>query len=137
MVQDLEHRDEPIFITVAAAVADGILTGHYQVGRRVPSTTELSVFYRINPATAARALGVLVREGVLVRRRGLGMFVTPDAPTILHRERESELLERYVDPLIRQAATLGIGMDSLTALIRERAAGHGDRTQDRHRKEQS
>lgn len=136
-MQDIEHRDEPIFVTLAATVADGILTGRYQPGARVPSTTELSVFYRINPATAARALGVLAQQGVLVKHRGLGMFVTPDAPAILHRERESELLERYVDPLLRQAATLGISVDSLTALITARAAEHNSHREVHHRKEQS
>lgn len=44
MSQGLEHRDEPIFITLAATLADGILTGRYEAGQRVPSTTELSVF---------------------------------------------------------------------------------------------
>ena len=133
MSQGLEHRDEPIFITLAATLADGILTGRYEAGQRVPSTTELSVFYRINPATAARAFGVLVQRGVLVKRRGLGMFVTKDACTILHRERESELLERYVDPLLRQAATLGMDVDSLTRLIRARAAAEGGQADNRAR----
>ena len=121
---ELQQGDEPIFVALAAMIADGILTGRYQGGEQVPSTTELSVFYRINPATAARALNSLAERGVLVKRRGLGMFVTPDAHTILHNERESALLERYVDPLLREASLLGIDMDSLTALMKDRASGY-------------
>ena len=72
----------PIFVEIADQIADDILVGLYAEETQVPSTTELSVHYRINPATAGKALNRLVDEGIVYKRRGLGMFVVTGASTL-------------------------------------------------------
>ena len=44
-------------------------------GGRVPSTNQLAAFNQINPATAAKGINVLADDGLLEKRRGIGMFV--------------------------------------------------------------
>ena len=60
----------PIFVEIADQIADDILVGLYAEETQVPSTTELSVHYRINPATAGKALNRLVDEGIVYKRAG-------------------------------------------------------------------
>lgn len=69
----------PLFVQIAEQLADDIVDGVLAEGARVPSTNELAAFYRINPATAAKGINLLVDEGVLEKRRGIGMFVAAGA----------------------------------------------------------
>ena len=41
----------------------------------MPSTNEVAAFHRINPATAAKGINQLVSDGILYKKRGIGMFV--------------------------------------------------------------
>ena len=65
---------------------------------------------------------MLTDKGVLVKRRGIGMFVAAGARDILLGERRTAFAERYIDPLLAEARTLGLGPDDLSALLSERAA---------------
>ena len=69
----------PLFVQIAEQLADDIVDGVLAEGARAPSTNELAAFYRINPATAAKGINVLVEDAVLEKRRGIGMFVAPGA----------------------------------------------------------
>jgi GntR family transcriptional regulator len=109
----------PIFSQVADRLAEEIAEGALAEGDRVPSSNELAAFYRINPATAAKGINVLADDGLLEKRRGIGMFVTAGARQRLLARRRAEFTQRYVKPLLTEAARLGIGPDELLALIRE------------------
>ena len=69
----------PLFVQIAESVEDSIVDGSLGDDDRAPSTNELAAFYRINPATAAKGVNMLVDKGILVKRRGIGMFVAPGA----------------------------------------------------------
>lgn len=107
----------PIFWDLADRIAADVLSGIYPPGTQVPSTTALSAFYRINPATAGKALNRLVEAGVLEKRRGLGMFVTPNGPDTLREARRREFEADYVDPLLEEASRLGLSRTEVLDLI--------------------
>jgi GntR family transcriptional regulator len=109
----------PLFVQVADRLAGEIADGGLAEGERVPSTNELAAFYRINPATAAKGINVLGDDGLLEKRRGIGMFVASGARQRLLARRRAEFAQRYVEPLLTEAARLGIGTDELFALIKE------------------
>jgi DNA-binding transcriptional regulator YhcF (GntR family) len=109
----------PLFVQVADRLAGEIADGGLAEGERVPSTNELAAFYRINPATAAKGINVLADDGLLEKRRGIGMFVAAGARQRLLARRRAEFTQRYVEPLLSEAARLGIGTDELSALIKE------------------
>jgi DNA-binding transcriptional regulator YhcF (GntR family) len=107
----------PLFVQIAEQLADDIVDGGLAEGARVPSTNELAAFYRINPATAAKGINVLVDEAVLEKRRGIGMFVAAGAREQLRASRRKRFAEQYVDPMLAEASRLGIGTDTLVSLI--------------------
>jgi GntR family transcriptional regulator len=109
----------PIFSQVAERLAEEIAEGALAEGDRVPSSNELAAFYRINPATAAKGINVLADDGLLEKRRGIGMFVAAGARERLLGARRNTFAERYVVPLVAEASRLGIDADELVALIRE------------------
>ena len=109
----------PLFAQVAERLAGEIADGGLAEGERVPSSNELAAFYRINPATAAKGINVLADDGLLEKRRGIGMFVATGARQRLLARRRAEFAERYVEPLLAEAARLGIGTGELIALIKE------------------
>jgi GntR family transcriptional regulator len=109
----------PLFVQVADRLAGEIADGGLSEGERVPSTNELAAFYRINPATAAKGINVLADDGLLEKRRGIGMFVTAGARARLLARRRAEFTQRYVGPLLTEAGRLGIGTDDLFAMINE------------------
>ncbi len=107
----------PLFMQIAERLADQIADGTLLEGDRAPSTNELSAFYRVNPATAAKGLNVMIDSGHLEKRRGLGMFVSVGARQQLLDDRRKQFADRYVNPLIAEAGRLGITNDELVTLI--------------------
>lgn len=118
---DVAGLDEgtPLFAQIAERLAEEIADGGLAEGERVPSMNELAAFYRINPATAAKGLNLLADDGLLEKRRGIGMFVATGARKRLLAQRRERFADRYVEPLVTEAARLGIGDDELVALVRQ------------------
>ena len=111
----------PIFQQLADSLGDEVLRGVYAEGDQVPSINELAAFHRINPATANRAVALLVDQGVLVKRRGVGMFVADGARDLIRTARRTAFTEQFVAPLLAEARTLGIHPDTLVDLLRKEA----------------
>src|ERR1700689_2541996 len=107
-----------LFIQIAERLADQIADGTLAEGERAPSTNELSAHYRINPATAAKGLNVMIDDGLLEKRRGIGMFVASGARQQLLESRRKQFADRFVDPLVVEAIRLGINTNELVALIK-------------------
>ncbi len=112
----------PLFLQIAESVEDSIVDGSLPEESRAPSTNELAAFYRINPATAAKGVTMLVDKGVLVKQRGIGMFVAAGARAQLLTERRATFADRFIQPLLAEARTLGLTPDELAQLVRERAS---------------
>ncbi|WP_045729431.1 GntR family transcriptional regulator [Pseudarthrobacter chlorophenolicus] len=109
---------KPLFVQIAEQVEASILDGSIAEESQAPSTNELAVFHRINPATAAKGVNMLVDKGVLYKRRGIGMFVARGARDLLLKERRSDFAERYVQPLLAEARRIGLGPEDVADLVR-------------------
>lgn len=107
----------PIFMQIAELIEGDIVSGALAEEAQAPSTNEFAAFYRINPATAAKGINKLVDEGILYKKRGIGMFVATGARTRLLERRREEFFLDYVQPLTREARKLGITADSLHTMI--------------------
>src|SRR6202042_3266149 len=120
-VRDMAGLDEgtPLFAQIAERLAEEIADGGLAEGERVPSMNELAAFYRINPATPAKGLNLLADDGLLEKRRGIGMFVASRPRRRLLAQRGERFADGYVEPLVTEAARLGIGDDELVALVRQ------------------
>ena len=82
-----------IYLQIARMLEDGVLRGIYHEEEQVPSTNELARAYSINPATAAKGINLLVDEGILYKKRGIGMFVAAGAGAAIRKKRRDAFYE--------------------------------------------
>lgn len=115
---DLElHEDKPIFQQIAEKVEASILDGSIKEGDRIPSTNEFAKYYQINPATAGKGINQLVEQEIIYKKRGIGMFVADGAREIILQKRKDDFYEKFIIPLKKEAAKIGLPRDTLLALI--------------------
>jgi GntR family transcriptional regulator len=112
-------ESRPIFLQVAEQIENDIVSGQMAEESQVPSINEFAAFYRINPATALKGVNLLVDEGALYKKRGIGMFVTAGARKRLVARRRTRFSAEFVEPLVTEAAKLGITTDELADMIRK------------------
>ena len=110
----------PIYLQIADGIKDDVLSGVLKEDEQVMSTNQYAAFYQINPATAAKGFSTLVDEGVLYKKRGIGMFVSPDARAKLLDGRRQRFFAEVVDPMLAEARMIGIGVDEIVAHLGER-----------------
>jgi DNA-binding transcriptional regulator YhcF (GntR family) len=107
----------PLFLQIAEQIEASIIDGSLPEEGQVPSTNELAAFHRINPATAAKGVNQLVADGVLYKRRGIGMFVSTGARTQLLERRREEFAKQFVAPLLVEARRLGMDAEQIKKMI--------------------
>lgn len=117
---DLVEEGRPLFVQIAEEIEASVLDGSLAEGERAPSTNELAAFHRINPATAAKGINLLVDREILIKRRGLGMFVAEGAAQRLRAERQQSFADHYLTPMLAEARHIGLPVESVIELLRER-----------------
>jgi len=116
---DLRFEEErPIFIQLAEQLEDGILAGAFPEESQIPSTTEISVRFKMNPATALKGINILVEDNIIYKKRGVGMFVSGGAVKRLREKRKSQFFERYVVSMASEAKRLNISADEIVEMIK-------------------
>ncbi len=108
-----------IYQQIAALIEDGILSGEYAEGEQVPSTNEISRVFHINPATAAKGINALVEQGLLYKKRGIGMFVEQGARETLRKHRRAAFCKQEAETFVQHAKKLGITKQELQAILAE------------------
>jgi DNA-binding transcriptional regulator YhcF (GntR family) len=107
----------PIFVQIAEQIENSIIDGSLAEESQVPSTNELAAFHRINPATAAKGINQLVDDGIIYKKRGIGMFVTSGARAKLRLRRREQFSDQYLRPLLAEAHKLGLSMAEIKDMI--------------------
>ncbi|MDG0794324.1 GntR family transcriptional regulator [Cohnella ginsengisoli] len=109
----------PIFVQIAERIENDIIEGALPEESQVPSTNQFAAFYQINPATAAKGVNLLTEQGILYKKRGIGMFVAAGAKASLVEKRKEQFFEQYVVTMMREAEKLGITQDQLADMVRK------------------
>lgn len=109
--------EKPLFQQVADQIAEGIFNGAYLEGEQIPSTTEISKSYQINPATVLKGMNLLVERQLIEKKRGIGMFVLPGAQERVRSARKEEFLNKEVLEVVAEAKKIGITAEQLKQLI--------------------
>jgi DNA-binding transcriptional regulator YhcF (GntR family) len=107
----------PIFVQITEQIENAIIDGTLAEEGQVPSTNELAAFHRINPATAAKGINQLVDDGILYKKRGIGMFVSSGARETLRGRRQQQFADRYLRPLLAEARKLGLSAAEVKHMI--------------------
>ena len=105
----------PIFVQIAERLSDEILAGNYAEGERVPSVREYSVLLEVNVNTTVKAYDLLSSRGVLLMKRGMGYFVTPEARDLILQNRREVFYAETLPDLFRQMRALGLTPDDIKA----------------------
>ena len=113
------HHDKPVYVRLRETIADAILAGKYGDGDPLPSVRALAAEEQANPLTVAKAYQGFQDEGLIVVKRGVGMFVAAGARARLgDSERKRFMTEEW--PEIR-ARMNRLGIDPASLIERERA----------------
>ena len=118
---NLINENKPIFIQVAEEIEDKIITGIIREGEQVPSTNQFASFYRINPATAAKGINLLVDEGILFKQRGVGMFVAEGAKQSLSVKRRTLFYKQFIEPMLSEARKINLSKEEVLQMIVQEA----------------
>ncbi len=113
----------PIYRQIAEQISADILSGALAPDQQVMSTNQFAAFYRINPATVAKGFQQLVDDGLLYKKRGIGMFVSPEAPVRLRTRHRERFMAEVVDPMVAEAHVIGIPLDDIVARIEQLRTG--------------
>ena len=115
---DLDFESEkPIYLQISEQIEDEIFTGAFKEETQIPSTTEISVSFKINPATVLKGMNLLVEEGMIYKKRGVGMFVSSGAQEKIRMKRKDQFYQRYIENLVAEAKKLGLSKEQILELI--------------------
>lgn len=116
-LQEYFSEEKSIYLQISEMIETDILRGVLMEEERVPSTNELAKLYLINPATAAKGINILVDNGILYKKRGIGMFVSTGAKEKILESRRNSFFDNYIKTLIEEASKLGITKEELMEMI--------------------
>ena len=122
-MNEILTQEKSIYIQIKEMIEKDILRDILLEEERAPSTNELAKLYSINPATAAKGINLLVDEGILYKKRGIGMFVATGAKGKIREKRKEDFYDHYIRSLMAEAVSLGITKQELIAMIEESKTG--------------
>ncbi|HAT55544.1 MAG TPA: GntR family transcriptional regulator [Lactobacillus sp.] len=115
----------PLYLQVAEQIEEAILAGGFGPGEQVPSTTEVSRQFHINPATVLKGMNILVGNKIIEKRRGMGMFVLDGARERIITKRRSQFFQDNVQPMLESARQIGLSQEDLLEMIKRGDAEDG------------
>ena len=99
-MNEILTQEKSIYLQISEMIENDILRDILLEEERAPSTNELAAIYAINPATAAKGINLLVDQGILYKKRGIGMFVATGAKDKIKQKRKDEFYESYFKTMI-------------------------------------
>lgn len=113
------NEKDPIYRQLHDRLVELMLEGVFKDGDALPSIREISSQHRINHITVSKALQILVDEGLVEKRRGLGMFVVAGASEKLARLENEKFLNEEWPRICQQIERLGLSVKSLLDAVKK------------------
>lgn len=114
-----DDGNTPLFLQIKERIEEYIVQGVLAEEEQIPSTTQIVAQYKINHITVSKGINLLVDQGIIYKKRGVGMFVVAGAKAILLEQRANSFSQDYVEPLIKEAKNLNIKKDDVIKIIEE------------------
>ncbi len=118
------NEKQPIFQQVSEMIENDILKNLYQEGDQIISTTQIAKTFQINPATAVKGINLLVDQGILFKKRGVGMFVKTGAREKILTKRRKNFYEDFIIRLLDEAKKLELSNEDIVTLIMKESGEH-------------
>ena len=109
--------NRPIYLQIKETIEEDILNGRLVPEEQIPSNSQLVSYYNINPVTVLKGINLLVDEGIIYKKRGLGMYVSSDAPERLKKRFSQAFFQEQIEPLTSLAKPLGFTLGEIHEMI--------------------
>ena len=116
-MSNLLNEKKPIYEQIRDWLADQIIDETLVEDDKVPSTNEIVTFFKVNHITVSKGVTELVEEGVLYKKRGVGMFVAEGARDKLLETRRDGFVEEYLKPMLEEAKKLDLTEADIQKMI--------------------
>jgi len=117
---------KPLYVQIAEWLEGEILNENIREEERIYSQYQLAEMFTINPATAAKGLNLLADEAIVYKKRGLGMFVSPNAKQFILTKRRSLILGQMIKELVMEANRLDVSESELNRMIQQVRKENGE-----------
>lgn len=111
----IKSSNKAIYLLIADKIIDDVLSGKLRPDDRLPSVREYAAEAQVNPNTMMRTYDFLSARDVIYNRRGVGYFLSADAPAIVAEMRHRQLMDEELDQIFRQLSLLSVTPEELTA----------------------
>jgi len=97
------HSGVPIYRQVTVQIRQQIMTDGLKEGEQLETVRELAARLKVNPMTISKAYSLLEGEGLVERRRGIGLFVAS-----VRKGRREEIKKKLLNDIVNKAAITAI-----------------------------
>jgi len=104
---------KPIYVQISEGIEDDILNGLLTENEKSYSQYQIADMFNVNPATAAKGIHLLVEEGILFKKRGIGMHVSIGAKDIISKKRNEYFFTSLLRDVLIEAEKLGISKEEI------------------------
>ena len=109
----MPNEERPVYLRLRDTIAAMILDGKVRDGDPLPSVRSLAAEHGANPLTVAKAYQTFQDEGLVLVKRGVGMFVAQGAAQKLLAAERSDFLDHRWPPIAQQIRRLGLDVEDL------------------------
>ena len=106
-------QDRAIYLQIAEQICDEILAKKYNTDDRIPSVREQAVQFEVNTNTIVKTYDLLLQQGIIYTKRGLGYFVTPDATVRIKKSMTQKFMHEILPELFHQMQLLDIPIETI------------------------
>ena len=111
------ESQKPLYLQIAEQIEESIFVGTIEEETQIPSTNEVALRYKINPATVLKGMNILVDEKIIYKKRGIGMFVCEGAYEEIKTKRQDKFYTEYIDSMISEAKKLKFKKEDIINMI--------------------
>lgn len=117
MVMSMDFNQQtPIYLQIADALCERILSGEWKPEDRIPSAREYGATLGVNPNTIIRSFDFLQNQQIIYNRRGIGYFVSPDAAELIRKNQKEQFISVDLPAVIKRMKLLGLSSDDFIAI---------------------
>ena len=109
----MSDATRPVYLKLRDLIAAAIIEGRYREGEMLPSVRAFAAEQGANPLTVAKAYQTFQEEGLVVVKRGVGMFVAAGAAERLRTTERKDFLENRWPGIVSHMRRLGLDVDDL------------------------
>lgn len=110
----MEFREnEAIYLQIASYVSENILLGKWPIDEKISSVRDLASELQVNPNTVMRTYDFLQNREIIYTKRGLGLFVSPDANEKIKQYRKERFLQQDLPAFFRNIFLLNISLEEV------------------------